>query len=705
MAILFLTVLCFRKEAQNTTGAAATGQSAGSLAGRLMRDYPEVLDAASRAEINAGLAGAGEASGIIWRTNATRTTLTEQQVRENLEKADRLNQSAAKRIVAGFERIPGLIRLSGRDAVARTVSMPFSSALLVFAHKVSGNGLPTFVWKKVELGSDKTIHADLGKVSDFIGVLELVNRPRVSGRFELQLDAGTARVANLDLSVTTPLQYPLRVEIVGDDARSTEAAIGLFNAEKFLVPDSALDFSAGGFNYAVTNNRHHGNARFWPGKDGFTRCFFVRGEFRINVPAGTYRLIASRGPEFTPIDRQISVDPGKPAAEKVVLRRWSHLSERGWHSGDTHIHYARADQEANRRLELWAQAEDLQMGNILRMGDARKTYFEQYAFGKAGRHLYRGGAFVPGQEDPRTGVMGHTISLNLQAPIRDPERRYYLYSTTFDESHRQGGLSGYAHVNSDSFLVHRDMTLNIPHNKADFAEICEFGSVGTDLYYEFLNLGFRLTAVGGSDAPWGGTVGDSRTYAYTGNRKLEPDQWFAAVKSGHTFVTAAPMLEFTVDGHLPGDDYSPKKGKLLKIRAWAQVGSQASPLGRLEIVANGKVIRSAEPAGTSASLEFELPADRSMWIAARTTYAHTTPVYLTIDGKRHWNISEAPALLEKRLQTLDELDQLIDKNWNVIPQGHEAEWENRETFRRGAEEMRGMVREAREAYLKLRQQL
>jgi hypothetical protein len=333
------------------------------------------------------------------------------------------------------------------------------------------------------------------------------------------------------------------------------------------------------------------------------------------------------------------------------------------------------------------------------MGDARQAYYEQYAFGNAGRYVYGKGALVSGQEDPRSGVMGHTVSLNLQAPIRYPVR-YYLYSPVFDEAHRQGGLTGHAHVNNDNFLVHRDMTLNVARQKTDFAEICQFGVVGTDLYYEFLNLGFRLAAVGGSDAPVGGTVGDARVYAYTGGR-LDPDQWFAAIKNGHTFVTVAPMLEFTVNGHLPGDQLSPEKGARLKVHARAQVGSPSVPLGRLEIVVNGDVIRSIDPTGTSAALDFELPADQSMWIAARATGAHTTPVYVTVDGKRHWKLSEVRALLDKRLETLDEIDRVIDKDWQSIPPRREGGYENKETFHQGGGELRVMVREARDVYLKL----
>ena len=193
-------------------------------------------------------------------------------------------------------------------------------------------------------------------------------------------------------------------------------------------------------------------------------------------------------------------------------------------------------------------------------------------------------------------------------------------------------------------------------------------------------------------------------YAYTG-RKFDPDEWFVAVKQGHTFVTAGPMLEFTVDGKLPGDQLQPERGKLLKVHARAVVGSHAVPLGRLEIAVNGDVIRSADPVGTSAAIDFELPAENSMWIAARATGAHTTPVYVTVAKKRHWNLSEAPALLDKRLRTLDEMDRLIDTGGDDIgPGSHSGAWENREAFRRGGEELREMVREARTVYLELREE-
>ncbi len=64
---------------------------------------------------------------------------------------------------------------------------------------------------------------------------------------------------------------------------------------------------------------------------------------------------------------------------------------------------------------------------------------------------------------------------------------------------------------------------------------------------------------------------------------------------------------------------------------------------RLEIVVNGNVVRAAETSERSAALEFDLPVRESTWIAARSARAHTTPVYVTVNGARHWNCPKAGA--------------------------------------------------------------
>ncbi len=678
-----------------------------TLGSLLMRDYPEALDAAARRAIQAALDDFGQAGRAQWQVVSKRTALSPQQIREDLQQADRRTVVAAEQMIEALASTPDLMVLpdSGAAELKREIVLPFHSGVLLIRRQQLPGIPPEFLRRTVDLRLSNPILIELPAATNFFLALELENPETGASQVHLELTSGSERLARLALAVEAPPRVPARIRVVDTDGNPAEAAVGLYSLHgRLLVPDGALDFSGAGYNYAATRYRGHHNTKFWPAQDErFARCFFTKGEFQVPVPPGSYRLIASKGPEFVPVDRVVSLMAGQNAIETVKLERWTDMSKKGWHSGDGHLHFERLDDAANQRLALWVQAEDVKVANVLRMGDARKTYFEQYAFGEAGRFAHAGGVFVPGQEDPRTSFSGHTISLNLQKAIRFPET-YYLYSKVYDEAHRQGGLSGYAHVNSGEYFVDRDMTLNIARGKVDFAEICEFGNINTDIYYQFLNLGFRVTATAGSDVPWGGTAGDARFYVYTGKPQVDAGEWFRALGRGRTFVTLAPMLEFEVDGRPPGDELLAEKGQKLRVRARATVASAAVPLGALEIVANGEVVRSAEPDGNKASVDFEIPASGSMWIAARTRDSHTTPVYVTVGGQRHWRTSEVPQLLAKRQEQLDEIERVLGEGEASIGPGRDAIWENPAAFRNSAEQLRQMVAEARQVYIRLEQE-
>ncbi len=109
------------------------------------------------------------------------------------------------------------------------------------------------------------------------------------------------------------------------------------------------------------------------------------------------------------------------------------------------------------------------------------------------------------------------------------QRDYYSYDRLFDRVHELGGVSGFAHQGM-SFHGYRGMTMNVLRNKIDFLELLQFcvadGPIHTDHYYRFLDLGFPITALAGSDFPWCGRdsragqrtsqIGDARFYTYTG---------------------------------------------------------------------------------------------------------------------------------------------------------------------------------------------
>lgn len=300
------------------------------------------------------------------------------------------------------------------------------------------------------------------------------------------------------------------------------------------------------------------------------------------------------------------------------------------------------------------------------MGDINRTWFEQRGFGPDHRVIDGDYVLVPGQECPRThDQIGHTISMNIQRMIRDTDQ-YYLYDQVFDQVHADGGLCGYAHVCSEMFHVHRDMTLNIPKGKVDFAEVPQFAHLGLELWYRFLNAGFKLTASAGSDIPWGGTLGEVRVYAYLGDRPFSADAWFEAMGKGRTFVTNGPMLEFTVDDALPGDELVVRRDRKVRVKARAWGSAEHVWPAKLVIVQHGeeiKVVESAEPT-PELTIEMELDAGGGFWIAAHAVgqngeHAHNTPVYVVRPGLRFWKHDEVDKRVAQATQSLDEIEKIV----------------------------------------------
>ena len=379
-------------------------------------------------------------------------------------------------------------------------------------------------------------------------------------------------------------------------------------------------------------------------------AYFVAQPFSITLPAGKWRLAVARGIEFLPAFEDFEIAPGQSLKRTLALERWVDMPRQGWYSGDDHVHFPRQTRQHDEFLMTWAQAEDVHVANILRMGDIERTYFEPRGYGKDFRYQQGDYVLATGQEDPRTGIdeQGHTIALNITAPVRDTAR-YHLYDFMFDGVHAQGGLAGYAHVAWAPKYYRRerpnlyptwDSTIDVVRGKVDFFEILQFRRLGLDDYYDFLNLGFKLTALAGSDLPWGSTMGEARVYAYTGT-PFSADAWFRAVKQGRTFVTNGPMLTLTAGTAIPGDESQVARNANIHIRArtWAPelIGSPKS----LEIISDGRVIRSAEssdPRKTSLEVELDLRADANQWVAARVrshngALAHTSPIYLRVNGQ------------------------------------------------------------------------
>ncbi|CAN5311560.1 hypothetical protein BH23BAC1_BH23BAC1_21880 [soil metagenome] len=167
-------------------------------------------------------------------------------------------------------------------------------------------------------------------------------------------------------------------------------------------------------------------------------------------------------------------------------------------------------------------------------------------------------------------------------------------------------------------------------------------------------------------------------------------------------MSTGPVLEFTVNKSIPGDKLDVSKGTKLEINAKAFGHSSQVPLSKLEIVAHGKVIAivtkdDQNQSSSQLSINLEMPAEKGLWIAARTygkeqQAAHTTPVYVTIDGGGFYNPITAQEYLNSSEKALDELEiEIKDISLDV---DHQA-WKYQEELQKRIDETREVIKTLR----------
>ena len=110
----------------------------------------------------------------------------------------------------------------------------------------------------------------------------------------------------------------------------------------------------------------------------------------------------------------------------------------------------------------------------------------------------------------------------------------------------------FAHVAGRLFNVERGLAIDVPLGAVDFVELLQDGVLETELWYDFLNLGFKLIPTAGSDFPYysASRAPSATTFSSATTSRLTPIT--KPSRTAATFVTNGPMLEFTVNGAADG---------------------------------------------------------------------------------------------------------------------------------------------------------
>ena len=395
--------------------------------------------------------------------------------------------------------------------------------------------------------------------------------------------------------------------------------------------------------------------------------FVCPGRFEVAVPAGKGQLRIERGPEYLAFTTDFELQPGQTLQLPVELSRWIDMNDRGWFSGDLHVHRPVA------YMPLLLAADDLNVAPVL-------THWNQQHFRVEPPCLLevpeRGVAspkprwfHTLAQEDERAG--GAILLLNLAKPIvldgvvRDHPSGFAYHELAlkqdgaFVELEKPFWWEAPVHValgrvDSIGILCNHFQRQSVmdneawgrPRDTARYPGPLGFAHNVLDLYYRTLNLGYQIAASAGSaSGVLASPLGYNRVYVPLGTFSYAA--WFDALRAGRSMVTNGPMLFATVNGKPVGTRFEVGRGKTFAAEVELEAMDR-DPLARAEIVVGGKVVATFKPQrGDPHCLHARhtVSIDRSTWLAVRVfepvrdggtnvRLAHTSPFYVTVGGRR-----------------------------------------------------------------------
>jgi hypothetical protein len=438
-------------------------------------------------------------------------------------------------------------------------------------------------------------------------------------------------------SLTNPfsgLQVHIRDKQTG---QSLPARVYLMDsAGKHWNPDGAMTY--------VKHQEHH---------------FISPGSFEIKLPPGKYSMTVERGPEYRPWTSSIDLQAGQDRDETVRLHRWISMNQKGWYSGDLHNH-----------RNLWEMdtlllAEDLNLAPTLTdwvwedHSIARPPQTSQALKQVDPFHVY---SVLDKEVERLVNGPGAVDLLGLKSPIPFDGYRLYPANDRFCAlAHSQGGYvdaekitwrDAAALVALDQIdfagIVHNHFSRHgvdletdqwgmIPKHRPEFQTIAGMPLWSMEVYYRFLNCGFRLpVSAGSASGVKAAPLGYNRVYVKLTD-SFSYAHWFQSLKAGHNFATNGPMLFLEVNGQEPGAELHLPSRQPARIRLRAEALSSGS-LQRLEILFKGRIIMTVPNPDGSGRLaaDFESNVSETGWIVARCfeqpgktiRFAHTSPVYI-----------------------------------------------------------------------------
>ncbi|MCE9560612.1 MAG: CehA/McbA family metallohydrolase [Planctomycetes bacterium] len=396
------------------------------------------------------------------------------------------------------------------------------------------------------------------------------------------------------------------------------------------------------------------------------------------VPRGKLRIEALSGLETALAVEEIDLTKKLPDELTVKLPPTFRPEQSDLVAGNTHLHLMNltAD-DSDEYLRLIPVADRLKVqfvSYLERIKEDVNYITNRHPIGEMKQFNATGVLFNNGEEHRHNfGAggegYGHVMFLNINRLVKPVSLGSGITGVGNDDiplrpgiedARKQGGTIIWCH-NAFGF----EGVPNTLAGRVDALNVYDGSRVGTfdDSYYRYLNIGMRFPISTGTD--W--FIYDfSRVYAKVPGEVTIP-KWLDAVKAGRCQATNSPLLTLTVDGKNIGDVMNLDQPKAVRVEITA---TGRHDFQKLQLVQNGRVIQS-EPSKLKAGVYTarfvrEVRLDEPAWFAARIDstakneldrqlFAHTSPVYVDLAGKRVFSVETGELLLRRMEEAREEI--------------------------------------------------
>jgi hypothetical protein len=348
----------------------------------------------------------------------------------------------------------------------------------------------------------------------------------------------------------------------------------------------------------------------------FHEQIYRRSGESVSLPPGQYEVQFSRGPEYERSTREIAVPDAASHRESFRLRRWIDMAERGWFSGDHHVHAAGcahfdSPTEGVQPTDMMRhiEGEDLNVGCVLSWGPC--WYFQkQYFDGKTSRlstprHLMRYDVEVSGFPSSHAG---HVVLLRLKEDDYPGTTRIDQWPSwclpVLKWGKEQGGVTGFAHsgfglaVDDDTLPSYEmpkfdgiganEYIVDVTHGVCDFISAVDTPIIWElSIWYHTLNCGYTARISGETDFPCisGERVGKGRAYVKMApDQPLDFDHWVDGVRDGRSYCSEglSHLFDFSVNGLGVGEKGADGRSSFLALKSGEPLKIRVQAAGMLE---------------------------------------------------------------------------------------------------------------------------